>query len=143
MRKKLYLGLFIVLLFPIAILGLADKTFSGTGDKNTAPFDCQGQCKITWTTTYEPDVKDYAMFAVFVYPVGESALYVSEFSGLEGTTYLYEKGTFYFSVITANLKNWEIHMEEKAVSEFSAAAPLGALFLATALIALIRHKKPN
>ena len=117
MRKKLWLGLILVLFLPATILGLADKTFSGTGDKTTDTFECHGKCKITWET--EAEFPKYADFYVFIEKVGADYS-LETFEGWEGgTTYLYDTGTFYFKVICANLRWWEIRVEEKAVSEFA------------------------
>lgn len=91
------------------------KTFSGKGDKTTAPFTISGsKWRVSWTV--KADDPEYAAFGFFVYPEGETAIYVESISqdGVgSDTTYIYQgNDRFYIAVLAANLKSWTIKVED-------------------------------
>jgi len=54
-------------------------SFSGSGDKNTSPFQISGtQFRLQWQ--YTTDIPQYASFSFFVYPEGETARYADSMS---------------------------------------------------------------
>ncbi|OLD02727.1 MAG: hypothetical protein AUJ07_08125 [Crenarchaeota archaeon 13_1_40CM_3_53_5] len=91
-------------------------SFSGSGDKNTSPFQISGtQFRLQWQ--YTTDIPQYASFSFFVYPEGETARYADSMSqdGLSksDTEYVYHgPGGFYITVITANLQSWSITVQD-------------------------------
>jgi hypothetical protein len=91
------------------------ETFTGQGDKTTAPFQISGaKWRISWTV--EADEPEYAVFGFFVYPEGETAMYVESVSqdGIgSDTTYIYQgNDSFYIKVLGANLESWNIEVED-------------------------------
>lgn len=97
-------------------------TFTGKSDKTTVPFYISGaKWRINWTVTAEEP--DLALFIFFVYPEGETAMYVESIwqDGVgSDTTYIYEgNDSFYIKVGAANLEKWTIEVEES----ISAAPP--------------------
>lgn len=90
-------------------------TFTGKSDKTTAPFHISGaKWRINWTV--KADEPEYAGFHFFVYPEGETVMYVESVSqdGIgSDTTYIYTgNGSFYITVLAANLKSWTIEIED-------------------------------
>ena len=109
--RKLRAFLFIVVLaafllpcfFIPAVAGAQEEwvqvqTFTGVGDKTTAPFHVSGsKWRINWTAAAENP--DFGIFSFFVFPEGETVMYVESVSAGHGggadTTYIYKgKGDF-------------------------------------------------
>jgi len=91
------------------------QTFTGKGDKTTAPFHISGsKWRINWTVKAEEP--KYAAFYLRVYREGETVGSVENIShdGVgSDTTYIYEgNGSFYIRVGAANLKSWTIEIED-------------------------------
>lgn len=92
------------------------QTFTGQGDKTTAPFHISGsEWRINWTAV--PESPEFGGFGFFVYPEGETASYVESIDTPHGsgsdTTYIYEgKGNFYVKVFAANESSWTIEIED-------------------------------
>lgn len=90
--------------------------FTGKGDKTTAPVDISGaKWRINWTA--EEAVDGVGIFGFFVYPEGETVMYVESIMHSDGsasdTTYIYQgKGSFYIKVGAANLSSWTIEVED-------------------------------
>jgi len=90
--------------------------FTGKGDKTTAPFHISGaKWRINWTVTEA--VAGMGVFGFFVYPEGETVMYVESIMHSDGsasdTTYIYKgKGSFYIKVGAANLSSWTIEVED-------------------------------
>jgi hypothetical protein len=82
--------------------------FTGTGSQVTAPFNCEGICRMTWTVEVEDPT--WARFSAIIWQVDVGSL-LEAFSGFTGESYLYQTGTFYFKVNVADLKVWEIRVE--------------------------------
>ncbi|MCE7747270.1 MAG: hypothetical protein GPJ51_02665 [Candidatus Heimdallarchaeota archaeon] len=87
------------------------RVFNGTGWLTTATFTVTEDARFVWTTTYDDEY--WADFHCFVYPEGEDIFYETDFSGLSGTSYLYEEGTFYMEIIEANTNSWQITVQQK------------------------------
>ncbi len=86
------------------------QTFTGVGDKTTDTVTITGEkWAVAWQTIPTSGVEEYAIFGVFIYPEGETVSYIAYFDGLEGETVIYVgKGNYYFSVIVANIDQWQI-----------------------------------
>jgi len=85
-------------------------SFSGVGDKTTAPFTVPtSEFIIEWEWS-APD-PSYGMMAFFVYPRGETAMYLESVNcdAQTGSTYSYSgPGEMYLMVLAANLSSWTI-----------------------------------
>ena len=90
------------------------EVFTGTGWLTTSTFTVTEDARFVWSTTYDDPA--WADFHAYVFPEGEDILYETDFSGLEGTSYLYETGTFYIEVIEANTNSWRIEVQQKEFS---------------------------
>jgi len=101
----------------MAITSSGGAVFSGSADKTTEEFAIEGdKCRIKYTVTPKAGYSEYSFFSVFVYPAGETDLYVSTFGCDEGhcsdTQYVYTgSGVYYIKVISCN-NNWEIEVED-------------------------------
>jgi len=86
-------------------------TFSGVDSRNTPPFTVNTDAwVIDWSyTTNEPT---FAVFSFFVYRTGETVSYVESVlfpTQNSGSTYSYAgSGSYFLSVIVANLTSWTI-----------------------------------
>jgi hypothetical protein len=116
--------------------------FTGQSDKTTQPFYISGaKWRITWTANAESP--EFGVFGFFVYPEGETAMYVESVSH-DGSgsdiTYIYQgNNSFYIKVLAANLQSWTIEVEDciSAVPPPQPASPEpkeeeGGCFIATA-----------
>lgn len=94
------------------------KTFSGSSDKTTEPFEVSSN---RWRINWEADAGEMGIFGFFVYPEGETVSYVESVShdgGGSDTTYIYEgSGSYYLKVLAANLSSWAISVEEGPMKE--------------------------
>jgi len=84
---------------------------TGSGDKTSSPFTVTTQeWIIDWS--YKTSQPDYAMFSFFVYPRGETALYIESVlfpKVTNGSTYSYAgRGEYYIKILAANIDSWEI-----------------------------------
>ena len=84
---------------------------TGSGDKTSSPFTVTTrEWIIDWS--YKTSQPDYAMFSFFVYPRGETALFVESVlfpSDTSGSTYSYAgAGGYYIKVLAANITSWTI-----------------------------------
>jgi len=84
---------------------------TGTGDKTSPPFTVTtGEWVIDWS--YTPTDPEYAVFGLFVYPRGETAVFVESVlfpESTSGTTYSYAgPGEYYIKVSSGNIEQWEI-----------------------------------
>ena len=92
------------------------KTFTGKTDKTTAPFHISGaKWRINWTANAEDP--EFGVFGFFVYPEGETVMYVESVTHYQGsasdTTYIYQgNGSFYIKVSAANMQSWTIEVED-------------------------------
>jgi hypothetical protein len=123
MKRVIIVGLVLAVLLTACITPVAYaqeewvtvETFIGQGDKATAPFQISGsKWRISWTV--EADEPEYAAFGFFVYPEGETTMYVESVTqdGIGGdTTYIYQgNDSFYIKVLAANLSSWTIVVED-------------------------------
>jgi hypothetical protein len=97
---------------PVASL---PATFTGRGDKETPAFHVVGSSfTVKWTTA--SDSPEYAAFAFFIYPEGETAGYVcdADFDGVgtDSTTCYAGNGNAYARVLAANLTSWKLEIKE-------------------------------
>ena len=86
---------------------------TGSSDKTSQPFEVTTkEWIIDWSYTPDSEYSEYAVFGFFVYPRGETALYVEAVSAsddISGSTYSYAGiGEYYVEVICGNLQSWEI-----------------------------------
>jgi len=88
-------------------------TFTGSTDKTTELFHIpSGTWRINWTYTGG----ELAVFGFFVYPEGETTLYVESLatmgSSQSDTTYIYDgPGNFYIQLSAANIEEWTLTIE--------------------------------
>ncbi len=88
-------------------------TVAGSGSKTSAPFDVTTEEWILeWAYVPESEYLGLAIFTFFVYPRGETAVYVESMvysEGTSGVTYCYAgPGEYYVKVTALNIKSWEI-----------------------------------
>ncbi|MGQ9572146.1 MAG: hypothetical protein ACUVV3_03010 [Dehalococcoidia bacterium] len=87
--------------------------FTGQGDKTTSVFSVSTwSFEVGWTTT--SDSPEWASFAFFVYPEGETVVYAcdADFDGVgsDSTVCRGGPGRFYIKVLAANLSSWRIEV---------------------------------
>lgn len=88
-------------------------TFTGSSDKTTSPFEVTTEeWIIDWSYVPDSEYPEYAAFGFFIYPRGETAMYVESISSPGSTsdsTYSYAgSGEYYITVLCANVESWEI-----------------------------------
>jgi len=86
---------------------------AGTSDKTSPPFTVTtNEWTIDWSYVPDPEYPDMGVFGFFVYPRGETAVYVEAVlfpEGTRGSTYIYAgAGQYYIKVTAANVKSWEV-----------------------------------
>jgi len=86
---------------------------TGSGDKTSPPFTVTtDEWVIDWSYAPDPEYPDMAVFGFFIYPRGETAVYVESVlfpKGTSGSTYSYAgAGEYYIKVTAANVKSWEV-----------------------------------
>jgi len=86
-------------------------TITGSGDKTSPPFTVTTEeWIIDWS--YNTDEPEYAVFGFFVYPRGETDIYIESVlfpESTEGSTYSYAgQGDYYVKVSASNVKSWII-----------------------------------
>jgi uncharacterized repeat protein (TIGR02543 family) len=87
--------------------------FTGSSDRTTPPFTVTtSEWIIDWSYVPDPEYPEYASFGFFVYPRGETEVYVESvlFPGsTSGSTYSYAgPGEYYIKLSCANIKSWKI-----------------------------------
>lgn len=80
--------------------------FSGSADMTTQPVYVPSTM---WRIRWSYGTSQYAAFAFYVYPLGETAIYVESVSSSTpsgtGTTYVYKgPGNFYLKILAANIQ---------------------------------------
>jgi hypothetical protein len=87
-------------------------TFTGSSDSNTALFTAPDSFLIEWSYSPQPGMEDIASFGYFLYPAGETVMYVDSMvfpSSASGSSYCYAgAGQYYFEVICNAVTNWTI-----------------------------------
>ena len=88
-------------------------TVAGFGSKTSAPFDVTTEeWTLEWAYVPDSEYLGLAIFGFYVYPRGETVLYVESMLFSEetsGITYCYAgPGEYYVKVTTLNIKSWEI-----------------------------------
>jgi hypothetical protein len=86
---------------------------SGNSDMNTAVFTVTSDAfLINWSYTPQPGMADDALFNYFLYPAGETVIYVNSVlfpTSTSGSTYCYAgAGQYYFSVACYAVTVWNI-----------------------------------
>lgn len=89
------------------------KSWSGSGIKNTEPFEITGN---QWRVKWQNKGGEFGggILQIFVYKVGSESpeeLLANTTEITSDTSYIYEGGTFYLNVNSANT-NWSITVEE-------------------------------
>ena len=129
-------------------------TITGSSDQTTNYFTIpSSEWRIVWSFTPDPHYPEYSSLYVFVYPQGETSLYVDSFSAnnnkTSGTEYIHQgDGSFYLKIIAANTPGYTMTIEAQPstatptpkIPEYPVTAVLLVTFL-TASIALIFTKK--
>ena len=86
-------------------------TITGSGDKTSPPFTVTTE---EWTIdwSYITDDLSYSVFSFFVYPRGETAIFIESVlfpQETSGSTYSYAgQGDYYIKVSAGNINSWEI-----------------------------------
>ena len=88
-------------------------TITGVGDKTSAPFTVTtNEWIIDWSFIPDPDYPDMSLFSLFVYPRGETTIYVESVlfaDTTSGSTYSYAgPGEYYIKVSAANVQSWTV-----------------------------------
>lgn len=87
---------------------------TGSGDKTSRPFTiATDEWVIDWSYVPDPEYSDIGVvFSVFVYPRGETAVYVESVlfpESTSGSTYSYAgAGQYYIKVVAGGVKSWEV-----------------------------------
>ena len=86
---------------------------SGSSDMTSPPFTVTTkEWIIDWSFVPDPEYPEFATFLFFVYPRGETAMYVEAMLSTEvtsGSTYSYAgAGEYYVKVHAANVNSWKI-----------------------------------
>ncbi|MBA7680343.1 hypothetical protein ES703_88658 [subsurface metagenome] len=86
---------------------------TGSSDKTSPPFRVTTkEWVIDWSYVPDPEWPEMAVFGFFVYPRGETVMYVESVmfpEGTSGTTYSYAGvGEYYIKVSVGNVKSWEV-----------------------------------
>jgi hypothetical protein len=128
-------------------------TFTGGTGQTTDYFNVPtNEWRIVWTITPEDPNSGFGGFYTFVYPKGESALYVDSIDGdsshTSGTTYIHEGSKeYYLKVGASNLQSYTITIEydTTAIPEYSTIAIIITLALVSMSVIAVRKKlkKPN
>ena len=90
-------------------------TFSGSNGKTTSSFTIKGdEWRVKYSAKGDPE---YGIFYTFVYPRGETVMYVSHWSCYDtpcsDTQHIYEgNGGYYFDIGAANLDSWKLEVED-------------------------------
>jgi hypothetical protein len=100
-------------------------SFSGATDKTTDTFAVSGsKFRLTWSAVSDPECMEVwapspcpAIVSFFVYPEGESAVYVgfvleTNFNEAGDDTIVFESGSFYLKVVAGNLASWSVTIDE-------------------------------
>lgn len=97
----------------------AVATINGSADKTSETFTVTAtEWRLHWEYTPDPEYPQYSTFNVFVYPQGETALYIDSFSAdksaqTSGDEYIYEgSGIFYLKIITANIPSYTVIIQQ-------------------------------
>lgn len=112
---------------PLAIAAWTQAaSYTGPASQTTNYFTIPtSEWRLSWTITPDPDYPTYAGFSVFIYPRGETALYVDSLyitgdTQKTGTLYVHEgNGEYYLKISSANLDGYTV----KAEYEQAAATP--------------------
>lgn len=92
-------------------------SFAGSADKTTDEFYIEGdKWRIKYTVTPKAGYSEYSSFGVFVYPAGETALYIATFDCDEGycsdTQYVHTGSGIYYIVVISCYNNWKLEIED-------------------------------
>lgn len=145
MKNTKYIALTIIILFlasttistlPLNSAQLNDPdwelvtSFTGSADKTTQTFTItSSEWRIYWSYIPDSQFPQYAVFAFFAYPKGETALFVdsvsadgnSETSSIE---YVQEgAGQYYLKILSANLEAYSIHIQQRENSNTPTPTP--------------------
>lgn len=94
------------------------ETFTGKGNKTTAPFYISGtEWRIAWAI--DAVYPEHAVFQLLVHPEGENSIPAARIlhsgDSPTNTTHIYEgERSYYLKIITANLHGWTITIEDHA-----------------------------
>ena len=134
-------------------------TITGTSTQTTDYFNVPtNEWRIVWSYTPSSAGGDYAIFSIFTYPKGETAVYTDYLlkngrTETSGTTYIHQ-GTkeYYMKISSANIDSYSIRIEADSptptpsptVPDFSTSlliATLIAIVTASAAVIKVKTKK--
>lgn len=98
-------------------------TFTSTAGKTTDTFQVTGKkFRLTWTVNPDPEYIDFDLggdLYIFIYPEGETALYVgsvmttNNMTTTSDTTVVHEGPGYYYLVVTvACVESWQVQIED-------------------------------
>jgi hypothetical protein len=99
------------------------QIFTGKESETTPPFYISGaEWRILWTADFQSP--EYVVFDILIYSQDKAGMLTKRISYSEGTpngtVYIYEGGCeYYLKVITANLSNWTITVEDHGTQNFT------------------------
>ncbi len=86
---------------------------TGIGDKTSQPFRVTTkEWIVNWSYVPYPEYPELGVFRFFVYPTGESVMFVDSMllpRGTSGSIYSYAGvGEYYIKVTASNIESWEV-----------------------------------
>jgi hypothetical protein len=165
MRKSRKLLPIIIIIFSAAIVTIASSvtgqnyqqvtTITGSNTQTTDYFKIpSGEWRVKWSYTPSTDYPSFAVFSVFVYPKGETTMFVESIiqsgaNNTSGVTYIHQGNReYYMKINAANINGYTIiiEAEQPQPSPTIPEIPLGfaTAFLAafiTASIIIITKKR--
>ncbi len=127
-------------------------TITGSSDQTTDYFNVPtNEWSVTWSYTPDPQYPQYAGFYFYIYPKGETAVYVDSVSATgdrqtSGTSYVHEGSKdYYLKILDANIPNYTIQIEydTTAIPEYSTIALIVAMVLITGTLVAVKKKMQN
>ena len=116
-RSLIFLVFLIALSLLVSAVHASDwvvvTSFTGAASEDTAYFTCtHTEWQIIWNYTPEVGYEQYAVFGFFAYDTSNNTVSYVDQTGnttTSGNTYVHnDAGTFYFSVVAANLVSYNI-----------------------------------
>jgi hypothetical protein len=127
-------------------------TITGSSYQTTDYFNVPtNEWRVTWSYTPDPQYPRDAGFYFFIYPKGETAVYVDSVSAIgnsqtSGTSYVHEgSNNYYLKILAANIPNYTITIEydTTAIPEYSAITLIIAIVLITGTLVVVTKKMKN
>jgi len=121
------------------------KTFNGVGDQTTEYFKIDAtEWRIKWSYTPKAGIAgDLAAFSMFIYPKGETNLYVDMLlktgrNETSGTLNVHEgQKEYYLKIGAANVDSWTVTVEQDADTIPSGSSGSSAALAAAIIIVIV------